>query len=473
LNASFRSRLGALALLVALAPVAAAQYSGSVYTTDSKAAVENVFGKPRDVYMAGGPGPNAGCSGSGLPDGSYYFQVTDPSGETLLSTDPLASRAVVVSGGVISAAGEHSTRNGPCGSKIVQLTPFDPTPNSSGEYKVWLIPAADYVLGGPNHGFPSSASKTDNFKVRGGGKPTDQTIITGTVFYDIDEDGVFDPSVPDEVPVPGWRVEIETDGVVEYTFADMDGRYEFIRDAYTTHTLTSVAPAPGYVGTVGGRWWGTSPTVVTVTTDAPQITTDFGKLYFVNTPELALSKGYWHNQGEATLAANDPEWREVVNGLCLRQNFTVSDGYPEEETRFYVTETGSFNEAFQQLSDYLVGSNLGVMAYNLSVQFCAGVLNKNFGNLQVTTFLDEFDDDILVEFGAIVTTSRDLLCDPRSGDTGPHGDPEWRDILEKHLSVNLVADLCRALLPEWSGMNSSGDNVYTPSRTAPPITGIY
>jgi hypothetical protein len=466
-------RLTALALLVALAPAAAAQYSGSVYTTDAKANVENVFGKPRDVYMAGGPGPNAGCSGNGLPDGSYYFQVTDPSGSTLLSTDPLADRAVIVSDGVISAAGSRSTRNGPCGSEVVQLVPFAPTPNSSGEYKVWLIPASDYVPGGPNHGFPSDASKTDNFKVRGGGKPIDQALIEGYVFYDIDENGVYDPSVSYEVPLSGWRIEIESDGEVDVIFTDVDGHYEFIRDAGTTHVLTSVAPAPGYVGTVGGRWWGTNPTEVTVTANLPATRTDFGLLYFINTPDLALSKGYWHKQGESILAANDPEWREVVNGLCLRKNITIADGYTEEETRFYVTETGSFSEAFQQLSDFLVGENLGVIANNLSVQFCAAVLNKSFGNLQVTTFLDEFDDDILVEFGTIVETSRDLLCDPRSADTGPFGDSEWRDILKEHLSVNVVADWCRALIPEWSGMNSDGGNIYTRDQVPPDYLSPY
>ena len=52
-----------------------------------------------DVYLNGGPGPNAAA----LPSGDYYFQVTDPNGATLLSTDPVSNRRFHVSAdGVIT-----------------------------------------------------------------------------------------------------------------------------------------------------------------------------------------------------------------------------------------------------------------------------------------------------------------------------------------------------------------------------------
>ena len=380
---SLRS-LPALGLLLLLAPAAGAQINGSIYTTDAKGVVENVFTNAKAVYLAGGPGPNAGCSGNGLPDGSYYFQITDPSGSALLTPESIDNRRISVSGGVFSAApGGRSTRNGPCGSKIVQLTPFEPSPNSGDEYKVWLIAVADYVPGGPNHGFSSSRSKTDSFKLRGG-KPVEQALIEGTVFYDIDGDGIFDPSVPDEAPIPGWRVEIECDGVVDFTFTDSDGHYEFQRDAGALCVLDSKAPDPGYVGIVGGRWLPTTDTVVPVQASVPSTRVDFGVLYLVFTAELSLSKGFWHNQGESLLAACDPEWRTVINGLSLRDNFTVPYPPPTPDpTLFKVSETADFQTAFNQLSNYLVGDPAyGILANILSVQYAAANLNKACGPLE-------------------------------------------------------------------------------------------
>jgi hypothetical protein len=63
------------------------------------------------VWLDGGPGPNAPQGAAGLPDGDYYFQVTDPSGKTLLSTDPVKNRQFNVTAGIISGlsgAGNHN-----------------------------------------------------------------------------------------------------------------------------------------------------------------------------------------------------------------------------------------------------------------------------------------------------------------------------------------------------------------------------
>jgi hypothetical protein len=42
-----------------------------------------------------------------------------------------------------------------------------------------------------------------------GDRPMSLTTIHGTLHYDIDEDGAFAPQVPGEVPLPGWKVEIQ------------------------------------------------------------------------------------------------------------------------------------------------------------------------------------------------------------------------------------------------------------------------
>jgi hypothetical protein len=163
----------ALALLLVGATIAVAGPSGAIFTTnvDGTFVNGNVYDAPEHVYLNGGPRPNAKCTAAGLPDGVYVFQVTDPSGGTLLSTDDPVDRLVRVSGGVLVVdplelppLTVHATSPvaGPCGGVTVQLAPFAPTPNPGGEYKVWMTPLDSFNTFG---GFVHSQSKTDNFKV--------------------------------------------------------------------------------------------------------------------------------------------------------------------------------------------------------------------------------------------------------------------------------------------------------------------
>ena len=80
------SILGA-AFLAAVVPLASAQqFSGAIQTTTSSATTvnSNTFQAKDDVYLTGGP---QNTQSQGLPNGLYYYQVTDPSGATLLSTE--------------------------------------------------------------------------------------------------------------------------------------------------------------------------------------------------------------------------------------------------------------------------------------------------------------------------------------------------------------------------------------------------
>jgi len=163
----------------------AQRVNGAIFTTNANSEYvnANVYDYADDVYLNGGPRPNAPCTAAGLPDGDYYFQVTDPSGATLLSTDDIASRRVTVSGGLMVAhSGTHNIGIGKCNDGInhtdnitVELMPFSLTPNPGGEYKAWMTKVGDYAcfpneniidctIGGV-HGFINSKSKTDNFKV--------------------------------------------------------------------------------------------------------------------------------------------------------------------------------------------------------------------------------------------------------------------------------------------------------------------
>lgn len=180
----------------ALAGTAAAHApSGAIFTTvaDGSEVNFNIYPSKEAVYLDGGPGPGAPQHAAGLDDGRYVFQVTDPSGKTLLSTDNARCRQVDVVGGifvqVVDNDCEHVT-----GQDVdhppaitVQLMPYANTPNQGGVYKAWVTRVEDFLLGcqalgvpgstglnvvdcgnapGNRHGFIPSHSKTDNFKVR-------------------------------------------------------------------------------------------------------------------------------------------------------------------------------------------------------------------------------------------------------------------------------------------------------------------
>jgi hypothetical protein len=166
------------------AVVSATAPSGAIFTTvaDGSEVNYNIYPDKEAVYLDGGPGPGAPQTAAGLDDGTYVFQVTDPSGKKLLSTDEARCRQFVVTDGIITsvvATGcEHDTGlDVDHGATTVQLMPYLDTPNNGGVYKVWATKVEDYLCslnvvdcgftaGSNVHGFSPSDSKTDNFKVR-------------------------------------------------------------------------------------------------------------------------------------------------------------------------------------------------------------------------------------------------------------------------------------------------------------------
>src|SRR3954454_14097809 len=179
----FRRLLVALPVAGALAVAASAgaappvQLSGAIFTSDVTGVPVNlnIYDAKEDVYLNGGPGINAPDDAAGLPADTYSFQVTDPSGKTLLSTDAVSCRQFSVdSSGVIRSvapggACAHKTgTDGEDGGLTVQLFPYDDTPNNGGVYKVWATPtsALDCDAPGNKHCFVPGFSKTDNYKVR-------------------------------------------------------------------------------------------------------------------------------------------------------------------------------------------------------------------------------------------------------------------------------------------------------------------
>lgn len=163
-------------LIVALAalPVTHTAWASPATFTTNKAGAQvnqNIYVTSTDVYINGGPQNTASA---GFPDGLYYFQVTDPSGAKLLSTDSAACRQVQVVHGVVAGAigpcphavGDYNPANG---STSVQLFPFSATPVAGNTYKVWLIPESSSTSVSATDPrvltFNQSSANTDNFIV--------------------------------------------------------------------------------------------------------------------------------------------------------------------------------------------------------------------------------------------------------------------------------------------------------------------
>lgn len=442
--------------LLALARFAPAQSGAAIDSVDVLGQRDDTFRLIEDVYLAGGQALNPGCKGPGLSDGLYYFQVTNPEGTQLLSTDALIARRVQVLGGVFSStpAGGHAVRVGACGSKILQLAPFQNSTTTGNEYKVWLTRVENYQLGQGSFGFLPAFSKTDHFKVRSQEMPA-QTTISGTLFYDFDEDGVFNPKVAGEVPLSGWKVVIVSPELTMTTYTDADGHYEFLRKLNgQSHTLTSFAPQPGFIPAPGGQWLATNSTTATVIASTATIRVDFGNLHFTNTPEYGHDIDWWIDEGQCVLESVDPAWRVRLNELCLRTKKT-SPPHDVEDTLFSLSLTSHFLPAFNKFKQLLKSPEEDVLAHVLSKQFSIAVLNYEFGDLQYPTYIDVLGDGVLVSLDVMIANTTATLCDPRSANTGPNGDPEWL----AHIMM---------CLHEWNGMNSDGTNIFTRSP-APPL----
>jgi hypothetical protein len=256
------TKAGLLALAAVTLQVrpAHAAVSGAIFTTIADGTIVNAntqYTSKCDVYLDGGPGANAPAKAAGLPNGLYYFQVTDPSGQTLLSTDPVSNRQFQVSGGVITA---YTGTGGPVhaigidqvhpelGALTIQVansscpTDYKDTPNSGGVYKVWVTPSTSFVgdptkvdnacANGCYHGFASSASKTDSFKV----KPMLATFCLSVTKQIV---------AADTTPGANWQITVTdpTGGSNTY-YTDVNGNLSVCSLAAGTYTVSESQTGP-------------------------------------------------------------------------------------------------------------------------------------------------------------------------------------------------------------------------------------
>jgi hypothetical protein len=227
-----------LSVSVALANI------GPIFTTDSNgdAVNQNQFTFSTEVYLSGGP---QNPTSAGLTDGMYYFQVTDPSGMTLLSADFAICRQLqVVNGRVAGATGPCPHANGitnpTTGTTPVQISPFLATPNNGQEYKVWLIaqtPSTSISSTNPRLIlFNPSDSSTDNFMVEhvvtilpGACQATSSLSVL-----------VRGPDVQSYVPKGNWNV-TQVTGV---SLVNLEGHSATPTRISTPHVVNSVISNP-------------------------------------------------------------------------------------------------------------------------------------------------------------------------------------------------------------------------------------
>ena len=266
--------------------------NGAIYTTvsDGTTVNGNIYAAKPDVYISGGP-QNKQDPGL-VPDGNYYFQVTDPSGAVLLSLDDVKCRVVVVSNGRVNGVpadnaggfGDPScyhmpgTQNDANGALPVQLCSKAPllcdapnsykdTPNNGGEYKAWMIPVQDYDSGnagqchgaaapGECWGFVDASSKTDNFKV----KKANAAYVTVCKFNDENANGSQDSGEPfiaawpitatgvDTLSGPIGTVNAQTDenGCVSFSVSDFSqGGIITLTEGFQAGNWQQTAPPDG------------------------------------------------------------------------------------------------------------------------------------------------------------------------------------------------------------------------------------
>ncbi len=240
---------GGAAQAAAVPPIA-----GTIETVDASGAPVPVFAHRQDVFFAVGPTAAPCQLAAFLPDGEYDFQVTDASGKTLLSTDPVSERGFTVAGGVISAAGgtAHAT-GGPtaCGSLAIQLAPYNDAGGSDALYVLWVTNAASFdgsptqvdpVCGtGCFHGFHVDASLAAAFRVEDKASCDPSFCVSGFAFDDANGSGARDSG---EAGLGGVPVRVQSaGGVVLTTVTAADGSFEICGLTSGDDFLVS-SPAP-------------------------------------------------------------------------------------------------------------------------------------------------------------------------------------------------------------------------------------
>jgi hypothetical protein len=374
-----------LASAIAAGPASAAAIHGALFTTDAAANVNvNQYPTKADVYLSGGPGPNAPCTAAGMDDGVYVYKITNPSGTVLLSSDTISHREFTVSGGVIVSANDHPTVPSLCGGVGVQMVPFADTPNNGGVYKAWVTRKSDYIANGNR--FVPGNTKTDNFRVKLPSYYPPTADLNVYKFYDRNANGVWDGN---DIPLFGWQMT-----VTSFDLTYNQTQLTQSPDGLTTFANLDVSKNPYSVleGTPLGTAWHQSGAIVNgvpigvvnpvtglnlVAGETTEV--DFGNYCKCHSGGKTL--GYWSNiNGQTKLndgGTMNPEFT-LLNALHLRN----ADG--SDFDLDLVNNSQATN--YQIFRTWLLNGTSVNMAYMLSVQLAAMRLNIEAGFVNPNNF---------------------------------------------------------------------------------------
>ncbi len=407
-------------------PVFAHAIRGAIYTSTAGGTTVNGnnYTSKDLVYLNGGPN-NANCNSGALPDGTYYFQVTDPSGATLLSTDLITYRQFTVATNVITATSTHPMvpNSGPCGGISILLMPYGDTPNNGGVYKVWITRTGDYDAGlSGNFGFVAGHTKTDNFRVQPSGTTPPVEADTGSLdvykFYDFNASGVWDSGEP---ALQGWKMTLNPTlnppiaGDIMHT--DGDGLA-----AWIGLTVGSYAVTEG-VSNIG-TWIQTAPVDQTNSVENPTAVTvvantttqvDFGN--YCTIPSNGRTLGFWSNKnGQVTMNDGGSDASELA--LLSGYNLRTAVG-------------GAFDPGnYAAFRTWLLNANATNMAYMLSAQLAAMVLNVEAGLVLGTSYYIPSGGTINQLMAAANTS-----LESWNNTTRPHAQRAYQETLKNHLDA--------------------------------------
>ena len=285
--------MSAASVYVFINTASANGFSGKIFTSlfDGTFVHANRYSSKDAVYLNGGP-VHEGATG--LPDGSYYFQVTGPSGNDLLSTDLAECRQLTVfAGRIVGAEGPGCQHPAGIplsdGSRPVKLMPFNDTPNPGGNYKAWLIRKTSNTVVEPDGihiDFKNSDAKSEIFRVDAESctncGPT--ALLAGRKFYDANANGLFDEG---EVPVEGVQIVIFVGPTATIVTTNESGIWSLPVTTGSEYQIFEILPFTGPDGEPGSYWQQTAPAANSEglrgyqgTAVADQLNLDFGNICY-------------------------------------------------------------------------------------------------------------------------------------------------------------------------------------------------